>query len=136
MTQPLGNQSGDRQFVGVSQASYKGPLPLPVHLEHYEKIIPGAAERILKMAEKQATQRQGLEKWVVRTNSIASILGVCFAFIIVIVCLFFAKEVLSQGQTAEGVFLIFSSIGTIAGLFVYSKEATIRERASRENRGQ
>lgn len=31
--------------------SYKGPIPRPDDFENYERILPGAADRILKMAE-------------------------------------------------------------------------------------
>ena len=47
------------------EASYRGPMPLPSHLEQYERILPGAAERILSLAEKQATHRRELEQRVV-----------------------------------------------------------------------
>ena len=40
-------------------------MPLPSHLEQYERILPGAAERILAMAEKQAAHRRDLEQRVV-----------------------------------------------------------------------
>lgn len=33
---------------------YKWPLPLPQHFEWYEKVLPGAAERIMCMAEKHS----------------------------------------------------------------------------------
>nr|WP_297936703.1 DUF2335 domain-containing protein [uncultured Lachnoclostridium sp.] len=35
---------------------YKGPIPSADELEKYEKILPGAADRILKMAEKNVDQ--------------------------------------------------------------------------------
>ncbi|MCK4624547.1 MAG: DUF2335 domain-containing protein [Phycisphaerae bacterium] len=38
-----------------------GPLPPPQILEKYNQICPGAAERILSMAEKQARHRQEVE---------------------------------------------------------------------------
>ena len=38
-----------------------GPLPPPEMLAQYEEILPGAAERILSMAERQAEHRQKLE---------------------------------------------------------------------------
>jgi uncharacterized membrane protein len=33
-------------------AAYQGPIPPPAQLERYEQIQPGAADRILRMAEK------------------------------------------------------------------------------------
>lgn len=45
--------------------SFSGPLPPPKHLAEYERILPGAAERIFRMAEDQATHRRSLEQAVV-----------------------------------------------------------------------
>ena len=39
-----------------------GPLPPPEMLAQYEEILPGAAERILSMAERQAEHRQKMEQ--------------------------------------------------------------------------
>ncbi|MGH9278453.1 MAG: DUF2335 domain-containing protein [Acidimicrobiales bacterium] len=44
---------------------FSGPLPHPRILREYNEICPGAADRILGMAERQATQRQALERIVV-----------------------------------------------------------------------
>lgn len=35
------------------QQHYSGPLPQPEALAKYDQIVPGAAERIIKMAEKR-----------------------------------------------------------------------------------
>ena len=34
-------------------ASCSGPLPPPQHLEEYDRIVPGAATRIVRMAERE-----------------------------------------------------------------------------------
>lgn len=36
---------------------YKGPLPSPKHFEAYENVLPGSADRILKMAEAEQQER-------------------------------------------------------------------------------
>jgi uncharacterized membrane protein len=41
--------------------THSGPLPAPEILSGYELILPGAAERILRMAEKQQESRNTLE---------------------------------------------------------------------------
>lgn len=40
---------------------HQGPLPAPEDLHHYEALLPGAAERILRLAEDEATHRRRLE---------------------------------------------------------------------------
>lgn len=50
--------------VGKS-SSFRGPLPPPEILKGYEEILPGASERILKMAEKQQDHRIDIERTIV-----------------------------------------------------------------------
>lgn len=51
---PEDRQNKIRRIVAVAQeSSFAGPLPHPSHFEGYNKVLPGAAERILAMAEKQ-----------------------------------------------------------------------------------
>ena len=46
------------QGAALVSAKYSGPLPLPSHFEHYDRILPGAADRILKMGELEQAARQ------------------------------------------------------------------------------
>ena len=62
-------------------AIHAGPLPPPKQLSEYEEICPGAAERIIQMAESQITHRQELEKLAANTNARNSLLGICCGFI-------------------------------------------------------
>lgn len=52
---PEDRQDKIRRIVSVAQrsSSFRGPLPHPSHFEGYNNVLPGAAERILAMAEKQ-----------------------------------------------------------------------------------
>lgn len=50
-------------------SSFKGPLPPPEILEGYEGILPGASERIIKMAEKQQDHRMFIEKTIVERQT-------------------------------------------------------------------
>jgi len=45
----------------IQHASFSGPIPPPTVLEGYDRIIPGAAERILVMAEADAKHQQEIE---------------------------------------------------------------------------
>ncbi|MFQ7172706.1 MAG: DUF2335 domain-containing protein [Thomasclavelia ramosa] len=46
----------------ITSVSYSGPIPHPSDFEQYERVLPGAADRILTMAENQSAHRQTLEK--------------------------------------------------------------------------
>lgn len=82
------------------ELSYSGPLPLPGHLQQYESICPGAADRIIKQAESQTEHRQFLEKAVVASNIFSEKLGMILNFII------------SSGIVIGGFFIVISNHGT------------------------
>ncbi len=42
----------------TAETSYSGPLPPPELMRRYDELVPGAAERILRMAEQEAAHRQ------------------------------------------------------------------------------
>lgn len=74
------------QFVA---AQYSGPLPLPQHYAQYEEILPGAADRILSMAEKEQSHRHGEDDkvnnypyWGLAVGAILSILCFTFSFLL------------------------------------------------------
>jgi uncharacterized membrane protein len=63
-----------KQYAAHSTAqatiqAHAGPLPNPETLAQYNDIIPDGADRIMKMAEGQASHRQKLEEYVIKTNS-------------------------------------------------------------------
>ncbi|MBI3249239.1 MAG: DUF2335 domain-containing protein [Deltaproteobacteria bacterium] len=44
-------REGHTAIAEIKQSSFSSPIPPPAILEEYDRVIPGAAERILKMAE-------------------------------------------------------------------------------------
>jgi uncharacterized membrane protein len=59
-----GDDQSKKTMVEIG-ASYSGPLPLPQQLQGYEEIVPGAADRIIRMAEKQSAHRIEIESKVI-----------------------------------------------------------------------
>lgn len=71
------------QVVRVSR-SFRGPLPPPEVLAHYNDVIQNGAERIMKMAENQATHRMTLENQAITSQLSQSKKGQIFGFIIAV----------------------------------------------------
>jgi uncharacterized membrane protein len=62
MAQPLQTTDKPSQSpVTIQARQWNGPLPPPAALEQFERIIPGSAERILRMAEKEQDHRVAQE---------------------------------------------------------------------------
>ena len=53
--------SAGPRIVGLATQGFSGPIPHPEILKGYETICPGAAERIIKMAELEQGHRHGIE---------------------------------------------------------------------------
>lgn len=66
MSKPPHSQRGQQQPQLQTQQllhqQWSGPLPPPAALEKFNLIIPGSADRILAMAEKEQVHRIGYEK--------------------------------------------------------------------------
>lgn len=112
--------------------SYSGPLPVPAHLAQYEEILPGAAERILKMAEEQSIHRRALESKVINSGVADSKKGLWFGFFIGL------SGFLVVGYCAHLGFQILAGIiaaldlGSLVGVFVYGSRQRKAERVEKE----
>ncbi len=125
-----------RVSTSLSMEAFQGPIPPPAVLESYERIVPGAAERILKMAENQAVHRQGIEQIVVRSGSRDSLWGIIVAAVIAICAFGWSAYALSIGQTGEAVKGIIATICGFVVTFIYGKRSTRLERENRARRSR
>ncbi len=99
-----------------------GPLPPPDILKGYEDIIPGAATRILKMAERQSEHRMNLEKTIVDSDSKMGLLGLTAAFLLSAMIIVGSVYVIANGYAWAGVSMIGINVASLAGVFVYGSK--------------
>lgn len=64
------------------EASYSGPIPQPAMLRAFDEVLPGAAHRILTMAEEQQSHRHLLERTTVLGDSRRSNWGLVAGFVV------------------------------------------------------
>ena len=117
-----------RTIMAIERSSsFRGPLPPPDILEGYEKILPGASERILKMAEKQQDHRICMEATIIGSQTKQSgrgqKIGAFLAFFFGLIAFFlgyFGHDVLAGtiGST---------TIISLAVIFVLNKEPNQEE---------
>ncbi len=62
----VSNEQAKKSSVEIleMQSMFSGPIPPPELFEAYEKVLPGSAERILALAERQSAHRQKMEEKV------------------------------------------------------------------------
>jgi uncharacterized membrane protein len=112
------------QPIGIvhHQESFSGPVPHPEIIEKYEKILPGAAERIFKSWENQTEHRQSLERSVVKTDNAKSILGVVLGFIVVVVTIIGGIVTAINGHPLFGSGLSLVGLAMLATAFITSRK--------------
>jgi uncharacterized membrane protein len=107
---------------------HQGPLPDPQTLAHYDQILPGAAERILVLAENQQAHRHSLESKAIGTDSRNSLAGIVSAFVISMTTILAGGYVATSGAEWPGVLLGTSGLASVVGVFIYGTQQRRKER--------
>lgn len=103
----------------VRSEQFSGPIPRPDHFKEYDDALPGAAERILAMAESEMAHNQAMEARVFDAEIADRKLGMHYGFatVIVIVVLAFISGI-AGNNTLAGILI---GAGVIAGAGVFIK---------------
>ncbi len=110
------------------EASYSGPLPRPSDLQEYERVMPGAANRILTMAERQANHRQTLEKTVIVGDSKRANCGLWIGAFVVLCLLGGSVFLIINDHDWAGTVIAGLDIVSLVGVFVYGSNNRRQER--------
>ncbi|MBW1721272.1 MAG: DUF2335 domain-containing protein [Deltaproteobacteria bacterium] len=113
---PTPNTQG-AQIAQISGTRFAGPIPPPDLLKGYDDIIPGAAERILRMAEEEAAYAHRMNQLTlelsakeVKRGQVSGFGVAIAAFIVATVALFLGLEKAAMtigGTTIVGLVTVF-----------------------------
>lgn len=117
----------------AQMAFHSGPIPPPEILQNYDQVLPGAAERILAMAENQSAHRQRLEEKYIACEARNSLLGIIFALLLGITGLSASGVCIYVGQGWPGATLGGATLVSLVGTFIYG---TRQRRIEREQKFQ
>lgn len=104
------------------RTSFSGPLPPPEILRDYESVLPGLADRVVKMAENQSVHRQRLESRVIWFDGVRSSLGLVFGLIIALAGIVAGTYLILSGSSTAGLASLIIPLGVIIGAFIYQKK--------------
>jgi len=117
-------------LVFQKQQVFSGPLPPPKHLAEYEKIVPGAAERIILMAEREQEhihkledEQQEMSQKIVSADIKSSKRGEWFGFIIGVLGICGAVVSASYGYKTVSILLALAPL-TLSISFIYGRWKT------------
>lgn len=111
--------------------AFSGPIPPPSILKEYDEVVPGAAARILEMAEAQGRHRIDLESRVVKSDIWKSYFGLVFAFVVSISFLACGTWLVYTDHDWAGATIATASLVGLAGTFIYGTRARRAERAEK-----
>jgi uncharacterized membrane protein len=117
--------------ISIEQHStevFSGPLPHPDILKKFNEIVPGSAERIIKMAEEQSTHRRELEKKVINSDISQSKRGQILGFIISITGLLVSAFVAVYGSAIAGGIIGIGTLASLVSVFMYGSKTRSEER--------
>jgi uncharacterized membrane protein len=117
----------EKSVAHIQQTSFSGPMPPPAILEGYERLVPGAAERILTMAESDTKHQQAIELEALRAAAAEIKRGQIFGFVIGLTALGASMLALAMGSPAvAGVIGGTTVVGLVSvfiiGRFTHSSE--------------
>ncbi len=113
--------------VAIRNERYSGPIPPPSQFAGFEKALPGSADRILTMAEKEAEVARACKSRLVESQCRDSRLGLWLGFSIGMAALIGSTCVAIFASPTAGTLLGITSIASLVGVFVYGSKASQRE---------
>ncbi|MBS1940970.1 MAG: DUF2335 domain-containing protein [Bacteroidetes bacterium] len=113
--QPAKNPQGAALRVQHASHLHVGPIPDAAQLEHYNSIVPGAADRIIGMAEAQQKhmhRRERRDQWIV-------VAGMVFALFIASAIIGVAYYMVASGT--DGIGQVLWPLATVASVAIGGK---------------
>jgi len=120
---PLVPQQQRGEIVGrvysmLVSERFSGPMPHPRHLREYDEILPGAAERILVMAERAQSHNAEMEGLIIRGEVYDQKLGLWLGFAALIVLVGLASLFGFIGNIAMAALLLSAAALGVISVFV------------------
>lgn len=94
-----------------------GELPSADTVEAYEQVLPGSADRILAMLERQAEHRMVMERTLVEGATRSERLGQLLGLAIVLVVFTVAARLISTEHEISGTLLAVCDLGVLASVY-------------------
>ncbi|WP_419917654.1 DUF2335 domain-containing protein [Candidatus Poriferisocius sp.] len=95
-----------------------GPLPPPDDLQEYESVMPGAADRIITMAELCIAHQQRMGEQQAKRDSRHSLLGVCSGLLVTILVVGLSSWLVNNGHGIYGTVLASTNLVSLVAVFV------------------
>lgn len=103
---------------------YSGPIPPSAEFERYNNTLPGAADRILKMSERQQAFDHNInyrEQWF---YYISKYFAQFIVLIIALAAIASGTYLIISGHSVTGIGILITALATFAGTVIFGKKKT------------
>lgn len=114
-------QQNSGQLHIQETTAFSGPIPPPDILAHYNEIAPGAADRIIAMAESEVAHRQDCEKQALSSEISDVKRGQIFGFIIGLIAILSGAITALNGSEWAGAAIGSAGVIGLVSVFVYGR---------------
>jgi len=111
--------------------SFSGPLPPPEVLIAYDEAVPGAAKKIIAMADRQAKHRQSLETAVINSDIRQSRWGLWAGLGVSLTAILFGSVLIYFGHDVAGATVAGLPTASLVGVFVHGTRSRRQELAEK-----
>lgn len=118
---PASGQPPNTEEQRIMMGQWSGPLPPPAALDQFERSSPGAATRILEMAEHEEEHRHEQEREMLRSDKSARTRGQYMAFVLAAIVILGGIWLISDGKQVGGLIAVLSPLAVLVGLFLYGQ---------------
>lgn len=122
--------SPPQQFLVQEQLQItSGPLPSPDVLARYVEVLPDAAERVFRMAEKE----QNHAHWIARFGVISQVVGMAAGFVLILTGMLGGLWLVYKDKPLQGFTAFFAGLAVLGGGYWMQRKTAIKSRPA--NRG-
>lgn len=111
------------QILIKREESFSGPLPHPEHFKKYNQIVPGSANRLLKMTEDDLKHIHTIQISQMSIEKIATIGGLIAGWTIAVIALVGSGYLILENHDIAGTVLGTGTLTTLVGVFVYGRKS-------------
>ena len=117
-TSPQERKQVESVEIQQKTTRFSGPLPPPAVLSEYDKAVPGAAERIISMAECEMQHRHETEDKTTKSVINTTIVSITLAFVCVLILSGLVFYALYKGYPTVAGVIATGAIAAVAGVFI------------------
>ncbi|PJK07994.1 hypothetical protein CO610_07465 [Lysobacteraceae bacterium NML95-0200] len=116
--------------IAEYEEKWSGPLPSPRVLAQFNDIVPGAAERILKMAEEEGRHARDMEAETLQKVWRGQLLGQVFALVVALAGMGASTVLALKGHDGVAAILAGTTVTVVVGAFLKRRQARKKKEES------